>query len=135
MSTERWCLESISLLLSGTCRGDWIVRRDINKARYPKAVLLNVFRLGNRLTPSPERTAEEEYSSVDTYILVLVLIVRQPPKSLRGPNLDSLTAAVVDKGAHLACGDKMGINGPLLSDILKCRVCGFYRHLLQILTG
>lgn len=43
-------------------RLDW----DINKARYPKAVLLNVFRLGNRLTPSPERTAEEEYSSVDT---------------------------------------------------------------------
>lgn len=57
------------------------------------------------------------------------------PRLTHGRCRCSVGRSVVDKGDHLACGDKMGINGPLLSDILKCRVCGFYRHLLQILTG
>lgn len=29
----------------------------------------------------------------------------------------------------------MGINRPLLSGLLKCRVCGFYRHLIFPVSG
>lgn len=71
------------------------------------------------LTPSPRTRNTYIYAElcVDYHH-----IVRQPPKSPWGPTQKPVLFFKWQRTV-LRCGDKIGINGSLLSDVLKCMSC------------